>query len=130
MIMEQLPTIPPGDDFDRQVLYRAWMSSLPAVETATSFDEAVLKRARKGSMSHWWGIAVIAVFLAVVGGLSLVPEPTVIVAVSRVPSSPVPLADLYDLKPVVVMEDTRFETQALPQAAPDTMPEPFGVAGR
>ena len=129
MIMEQLPNIPPGKDFDRQVLYRAWMASMPRVETPAGFDAAVLKTARKGAMSHWWGIAVIAVFLAAVGGLTLVQDHGSVVTVSRVPLGPKPMVDLTNLPPVPVVEDVRFSEPDKPVARRAAKPAPFGVAG-
>jgi len=129
MTMEQLPNIQPGKDFDRQVLYRAWMSSMPELETPAGFDSAVLKRARKGAMSHWWGIAVIAAFLAVVGGVTMLQDATSVVNVSYVPRSPRPLVDLLHLPPAPVTEDLRFAEEDNAKRKPASTPVPFGVAG-
>ncbi len=129
MIMEQLPTIPPGEDFDRQVLYRSWMASMPSTTVPEGFDASVVKRARKGAMSHWWGIAVIAVFLAVVGVTTLLQDDTSVVQVTSVPLSPLPTVDLYDLQPVPVVEDERFNVDRTVQPTRRTAPAPYGVAG-
>lgn len=129
MIMEQLPTIPPGDDFDRQVLYRSWMASMPSTDVPEGFDASVMKRARKGAMSHWWGIAVIAVFLAAVGVGTLLQDDTSVVHVRTVPVSPMPTVDLYDLHPVPVVEDDRFDREPVERTTPRSTPAPYGVAG-
>lgn len=106
--MNTLPTIPPGEDFDKQVLYRAWMQSLPSATVPADFDRSVLKQASRGALSHWWGLAVVVAFLAVIATITMFPsrpEPVV----TYVPTSPLPLVDLYQLPPAPVVEETRFD---------------------
>lgn len=123
--MNTVPTIPPGDDFDKQVLYRAWMQSLPSAPVPSDFDQSVLRRAAKGSMTHWWGLAIVAAFLAVIFTITMIPGRSAPVVVRYVPTSPLPRVDLYQLPPAPVVEDTRF---AEPQ---DIAPRRarYGVAG-
>lgn len=129
MTMKQIPNIQPGEDFDRQVLYRSWMASMPEVAAPAGFDAAVLKRTRRGAMRHWWGIAVIAVFLAVVGGVTLLQDSTSAVVVARAPQSPLPLVDLWNLPPATVTEDVRFAPPAEPVRRAVVRSAPHGVAG-
>lgn len=123
--MNLVPTIPPGDDFDKQVLYRAWMQSLPSATAPADFDQSVLRRAAKGSMTHWWGLAIVTAFLAVIFTITMIPNRPVPVVVSYVPTSPLPVVDLYHLPPAPVVEDTRFAEPHVSEPARKR----FGVAG-
>ena len=102
---------------------------MPEVETPADFDTSVLKHARKGAMSHWWGIAVIAIFLAVIGTVTQLHDDASVISVSRVPQSPLPTVDLYALPPVPVVEDDRFEAAGSRTRTVREAPVPYGVAG-
>ncbi len=123
--MNAVPTIPPGDDFDKQVLYRAWMQSLPSADVPADFDQTVLRRAAKGPLTHWWGLAIVAAFLAVIATITQLTDRPTPPVVSYVPASPLPSVDLYHLPPAPVVEETRYPD---PQ---EVVPprKRFGVAG-
>ena len=123
--MTQIPTISAGDDFDKQVLYRAWVRSLPQPPVPDGFDATVLRAARSGALSHWWGLAIVVAFLAGVGGLTFFSTPSQVVRVSSVPPTPLPVVNLYHLPPAPAVEEIRFVEQPA-DAAPRAR---HGVAG-
>ena len=123
--MAQLPSTNPGSEFEKSVVIRSWLSELPETPVPDGFEDAVLDRARgttTGVSKLPWIISGL-VFITIVTLVSFIvvqPKPVV---VSYAPLSPLPAADLYDLKPMPVIEDLRFEKEPEPAVVP------FGVAG-
>lgn len=109
--MTKLSSPSPGSDFDRSVMMRTLLSDLPSAPIPAGFDDAVLSRARSGSPSGsklpWIVGSVALLFVAsIIGFVLMRPNP---VEISRIPTSIKPLVDLYNLEPLSVSEDLRFE---------------------
>ncbi|MBK6291506.1 MAG: hypothetical protein IPH85_03615 [Ignavibacteria bacterium] len=122
--MSTLPPVQPPDDFERVVYLRSLLSSLPPIETPVSFEDKVLKKARSGGAVYRLLIVATTV-LGLLGGVvwwTSQPNITVVRAVNQIES---PTVDLYDLPPVPVEVDKRYEKLRKKK----TQEPRFGVAG-
>ncbi len=100
----KLPTTPVPDDFDEQVVIRAWMATLPQAEAPATFDGTVITRAT--STSGWTPVFVVLGLAAVLSLWLGLRQP--VVRVAHVPDVRNRPANLLHLPPAAVQEETRY----------------------
>jgi hypothetical protein len=124
--------IEPPEDFERNTILRAWVSTMPQVSVPNGFEESVLLRVHRTVMPLWQKLTIAAIGCSVVltlGYFFLFPRPE-IVTVVRVPELTSQTVDLYNLPPAPVHEMP--EISGKPKTPPVSAVTPrkrHGVAG-
>lgn len=134
--MSTLPTVETPIDFEQTVYLRALLSSLPTVAPPAAFEAKVLKSAASAGLSASM-VAIIVIAVASFSGVMWWSTTPDIVVVKSAYVFESPTADIYNLVPVPVQQDTRYKD--LPPAVvhklikkykkPILARTPHGVAG-
>lgn len=116
-----LPIPPVPEDFNQQVMLRAWLAELPAAPVPDNFDAGVVKRTGHGNL---WVINSILLAVAIGLGVWLAMAPKV-VAVVHVPDVRGSYVDLTRLPPAPHTEHPAINRRPVRKSARQL----FGRAG-